>query len=109
MRRRPNQVFHSVSPDCPPGTIIRFSRQLIEENSCAIWKVRKSPLWNNSCGGRPVMSSPSMSTVPEVGGSAPAITLKSVVLPAPLGPTRPVIDPLAISMLAPSTARNAPK
>ena len=102
-------MFHSVSPDCPPGTIIRFSRQVMDENSCAIWKVRSSPLWNSSCGGRPVMSSPSIVTLPEVGGSAPAITLNSVVLPAPFGPTRPVIDPLAISSEAPSTARKAPK
>ena len=33
-----------VSPDWPPGTIIRFSRTVIELNSWAIWNVRSSPL-----------------------------------------------------------------
>jgi hypothetical protein len=47
---RPNQVFHRLSPDCRPGTIIRFSRQVIEENSCAIWKVRKGP-WRTAHAG----------------------------------------------------------
>ena len=28
----------------PAGTIIRFSRTVMVENSCAIWKVRSSPL-----------------------------------------------------------------
>ena len=35
------------------------------------------------------MSSPSIVTRPDVGGRAPAITLKSVVLPAPFGPIEP--------------------
>jgi hypothetical protein len=39
------------------------------------------------------MSSPAIVTRPEVGGRTPAITLNSVVLPAPLGPISPVIDP----------------
>ena len=30
MRARWNQVFHSVSPDCAAGTIIRFSRTVME-------------------------------------------------------------------------------
>jgi hypothetical protein len=81
----------------PGGTIIRFSRQVIEENSCAIWKVRRGPWRNSSCGVRPVISSPSMMTVPEVGGRTPAITLKSVVFPAPLGPISPVMEPVSIS------------
>jgi hypothetical protein len=34
----------------------------------------------------------------------PAITLNSVVLPAPLGPISPVIEPVSIVRLAPSTA-----
>ncbi len=67
MRRRPNQVFHRLSPDCAPGTIIRFSRHVIDENSCAIWNVRRRPRWNNSCGGRPVISRPSIVTRPDVG------------------------------------------
>jgi hypothetical protein len=76
-----------------PGTIIRFSRTVIEPNSCAIWKVRSRPLWNRSCGGRPVMSSPSHQHPARGRRQAPAITLNSVVLPAPFGPISPVIDP----------------
>ena len=55
------------------------------------------------------MSSPAMVTVPEVGLRLPAITLKSVVLPAPFGPTSPVIEPSEIVSDAPSTARKPPK
>jgi hypothetical protein len=32
-------------------------------------------------------------TLPEVGGRTPAITLKSVVFPAPFGPISPVMEP----------------
>ena len=38
------------------------------------------------------------------GAKVPAIRLKRVVLPAPLGPIRPVIKPVWISRLIPSTA-----
>src|SRR5918996_6614244 len=37
------------------------------------------------------------------------MTLKSVVLPAPLGPIRAVIEPPPTSKVAPSTARMPPK
>ena len=67
MRPRWNQVFHSVSPDWSGGTTIRFSRTVIDENSWAIWKVRRSPLRKSAWGGRPVISSPSMKTRPDVG------------------------------------------
>ena len=55
------------------------------------------------------MSSSPIVTVPEVGGSTPAITLNKVVFPAPLGPITPVIDPSSISIEDPSTARKPPK
>jgi hypothetical protein len=45
-----------------------------------------------------------MMTRPEVGGNSPATTLNSVDLPAPLGPIRPVIEPVSIVRPAPSTA-----
>ena len=56
-----------------------------------------------------MISSSAIDTVPEVGGSTPAITLNNVVFPAPLGPIKPVIDPSSISIEDPSTARNPPK
>ena len=68
-RTRPgrNHASQSASPGCSGGTIIRFSRTLSVPNSWAIWKVRSNPLWNRSCGGRPVISSPSRKTWPDVG------------------------------------------
>ena len=41
------------------------------------------------------MSTPSKRTVPRCGRTVPEITLNSVVLPAPLGPTSPTISPAA--------------
>ena len=55
------------------------------------------------------MSSPSITTRPEVGGSRPAMTLNSVDFPAPFGPISPVMDPVSIRSDAPSTARKPPK
>ena len=109
MARRAVQAAQRDSPRCPPGTIIRFSRTVIERNSCAIWNVRRRPFAKSSWGGRPVTSSPAISTRPAVGRSTPATTLKRVVLPAPFGPMSPVIEPSAIDSEAPSTARNPPK
>ena len=43
-------------------------------------------------------------TVPVVGRSSPAISRSSVVLPAPSGPTRPVIMPGSIAASMPSSA-----
>src|SRR6056297_2236328 len=47
--------------------------------------------------------------VPEDGGKTPATMLNSVVLPAPLGPISPVIEPFSIDSETPSTARMPPK
>ena len=44
--------------------------------------------------------------VPDVGSASPARQLKNVLLPAPLGPIRPMISPSATSRSAPSTALN---
>ena len=54
------------------------------------------------------MSSLSKYTFPLVGLYMPAITLKSVVLPAPFGPIRPVIEFFFISKEVPSTALKPP-
>jgi hypothetical protein len=57
----------------------------------------------NSCGTRPIseraargsrkMSWPATETLPEVGLTMPQMVLISVVLPAPLGPSRAKISP----------------
>src|SRR5688572_17594641 len=48
------------------------------------------------------------STVPASGSSRPVSSRISVVLPAPSGPTRPVMRPGSISMLTPSSAAGPP-
>ena len=51
----------------------------------------------------------SRNTVPFVGAILPAMILKSVVLPAPFGPIKPVILPFSTSIVALSTALIPPK
>ena len=47
---------------------------------------------------------PSTCASPEVGWSSPESIFSVVVLPAPLGPKKPTISPLAMSKLTPFTA-----
>src|SRR4051794_15707343 len=54
------------------------------------------------------MSLLSIDTRPALGASSPVITLKSVVLPAPLGPMRPVMRPAGALNDTLSTARLPP-
>ena len=63
-----------------------LSRTDRPRNSWLRWKVRVSPRFQMRCGGSPVISRPSMRKRPLVGCVWPAITLNSVVLPAPFGP-----------------------
>src|SRR4051794_378805 len=67
------------------------------------------PRFTTACGLRPTMFSPPRCTSPEVGAMKPAIRLKAVVLPAPLGPIKPRISPACSSNDKPATARKPPK
>src|SRR6266702_4320821 len=49
-----------------------------------------------------------MNTSPVSGVSSPAITRSSVDLPLPLGPSRPVSEPLSTEMETSSRARKSP-
>ena len=60
------------------------------------------------CGWFSTITSPFNATAPFVGAYTPVITLKAVVLPAPLGPMRPMISPLFTSRLRSSTATTPP-
>src|SRR5499427_8182677 len=60
------------------------------------------------CGLKPVMSVPSNSTTPSLGGIRPVMPLKSVVLPAPLGPISAKTSPRRTSKLTSSTAVRPP-
>jgi hypothetical protein len=46
--------------------------------------------------------------VPASARASPAMTLISVVLPAPLGPSRPKNSPSSTQSVTPSSARSAP-
>src|SRR3954447_4375590 len=57
--------------------------------TCSCWNVLRSPHRARRCGAMPSRLVPSASTTPADGRRKPLSTLKNVVLPAPLGPTRP--------------------
>src|SRR5437763_9340989 len=59
--------------------------------------------------GSPPISCPWKRTEPALGGSAPAIRLKVVLLPEPFGPMRPRISPSATSKETFLTARKPSK
>ena len=59
-------------------------------NVSSRWNVRPIPTRARRCGLAYVMSWPSITTRPVAGACSPVMTLKSVVLPAPLGPMSPV-------------------
>ena len=56
----------------------------------------------------PVMSRPSKVTEPRRGRSRPAIVIRSVVLPAPFGPSTQVIRPSGTEMSTPFRASIMP-
>jgi hypothetical protein len=53
------------------------------------WKVRAMPALATSCTRRRLVGLPPSSKLPASGMYSPVMTLKKVVLPAPLGPIRP--------------------
>src|SRR6478609_9083205 len=67
------------------------------------------PLRAITWGGRRVTFVPSKKTCPAVFGTKPVTRLTNVVLPAPLGPTRPTISPLGMLTETLSTAVTPPK
>src|SRR6185503_12678454 len=60
------------------------------------------------CGLRRVTSTPSMVTRPARGRTSPESTPNNVVLPAPLGPTRPTVVPRGTVRLTLSRATTPP-
>ena len=59
--------------------------------------------------GRETTGSPANEIVPSLGSRRPAMTLKKVVLPAPLGPMRLTIEPSGMSKSIVRTATRPPK
>ncbi len=109
MRARARNGPATVSPICPLGASMTFSKTLIRANGRGIWNVRPSPCANSRSGDMAVTSCPSRRTDPLSGFNAPVRRLNSVDFPAPLGPISPVIAPRLISSDTVSTARNSPK
>src|SRR5262245_15015985 len=68
------------------------------------WKERPMPRRQRSCGAMPVTSRSLKRTLPASGCRWPVIRLKSVVLPAPLGPMMALIEPRGTLKLTPPTA-----
>lgn len=85
-----------------------FSRTERSLSSRVIWNVRLIPSRVTLCGIHPVISVSPNVTVPPSGGTMPLITSNAVVLPAPLGPMRPVIDPSTTSKEQARTASTPP-
>ncbi len=69
---------------------------------------RATPRATMSCGARPAISSPANRIEPRRGLRIPLVVIISVVLPAPFGPSRQVIDPCATASVTPLSASILP-
>ena len=98
-----------VLPGWSCTAIITFCRHDSRLNRRTSWNERTMPLRATWCGLRPTSSSPLSMTEPASGGMAPVSRLNTVVLPAPLGPTRAVIVPWRSSMSRSLAATMPPK
>src|SRR5438128_6819231 len=70
---------------------------------------RATPGRASASGESPSSRSPPSRISPPSAGVRPLITLKSVVLPAPFGPMRPVIEPSRTESVHPASASTPPK
>src|SRR5690349_2096193 len=86
-----------------------FSSTVSLESTLVSWKVRTMPSRATRKAGMPRRLRPLNDQSPPSGRSNPVSRLKNVVLPAPLGPIRPVITPRWISRWSTSTAVRPPK
>src|SRR5260221_1111063 len=86
-----------------------FSRMVMSSKVAGTWKVRPMPSRACVSGGALVTSTPSKRMRPSLGRKSPAMQLKKVDLPAPLGPMRPTISPASTCRSALATALKLPK
>src|SRR3989442_2741178 len=84
------------------SSTVRVGKRLV------IWNVRASPSAARRCGATRVTSRSKRRMAPDVTGSSPEMRLKSVVLPAPLGPMSARRSPGRTASATPSTARSPP-
>jgi len=88
---------------------ITFSSTVMRPKLRTTCQVRAMPSRHTRSGRAWVMSAPSSTMRPSSGWSAPLMQLKSVVLPAPLGPIRPTISPGSIARETSRLAIRPPK
>jgi hypothetical protein len=81
------------SPAWPGTAKSTFSSAVIRRKSFTSWNVRAIPSRAIRSGGKASMGSPSKTMRPASQERKPPMTWKRVVLPAPLGPIRPVTRP----------------
>src|SRR5881296_921056 len=86
-----------------------FSKTVIASNGWGIWCVSAMPARQRAWAGIAVMSRPSNTTAPRSGRRRPAITLRAVVLPAPLGPITPTASRSFTESVRPSRTWSEPK
>src|SRR6185312_676261 len=85
-----------------------FSSTVMSSKVAGTWKVRPMPSRAWAAAEALVTSIPSKTMRPSLGRRSPAMQLKKVDLPAPLGPMRPTISPLSTWRSAPATALKLP-
>src|SRR3954463_11686569 len=86
-----------------------FCSTVRRESALVSWNVRTTPSRATWCGLSLPSGRPSKDQVPVFGWSKPVSRLNSVVLPAPLGPIRPVMPPRCTSRWSTETAVSPPK
>ena len=91
------------------GPKATFSLTVILSNSSMRWNVRPNPRLARVAGPRGFSDSSPSRTLPELALTRPVQALNVVVLPAPLGPIRPVIVPAGACSDTSSTATSPPK
>src|SRR6267143_3866678 len=85
-----------------------FWSTVYSRNSAVAWNVRATPRRQISDGRRPEIRSRLKRIWPAVSGMTPVIRLKTVLLPAPLGPMRPWIESGTIVIERSATASSPP-
>src|SRR5262252_4574269 len=96
-------------PRCERNAAWTFSKTVRRGKMFVRWNERPTPSRQRSCGAMPVTSRPLSFTWPRSGRRWPVIRLKSVVLPAPLGPMMAPMLPRGASRLTPPTATKPSK
>ena len=125
-RQRPGQLPSAVgeagkalegAPSASPAPLCPSARMKVRRRLSSTSKVANTERPSGACAmplrtslqvGRPVTSSPSKRTRPELSGTRPVTTRAMVDFPAPFGPTRAVTTPARIDNETPKSARKRP-